>query len=277
MVPESLALPGLFPNAALWPWRAVLAAALAALAWALACRRLLRWPEAAPAAAAVGLLIGWWVTLGLLTASPRQLLERLPVLALAAVLAGALVPALAGRGAGWRQRLGPLWAWAAALACGWWMAGAPQVGADLQRAGPALLGLALAAGLLRPRLSATPAAAAAGFAALAAGFWAAAAPGPYVPLALAGCVAALAALAVGAGGGMALGLPMALTQVSLAAVPVLARGLLADWMAAAAPVSALVLGPVLAARLPRRVGPWLGWALAAAPAVLAAVAATRFP
>jgi hypothetical protein len=271
MLPESLALPELMESAALWPWRGAAVAALAALAWALAFARLLRWPGTAPAAAAIGLLAGWWWTLGLLTASPRQLLERLPLLALMAALAGVLV-------ASWRRpRLAQLGAWVAALAGGWWMSGAPMVAGDLRRAAPALLAIGLAAGFLAPLLSATAAASASGFAALAAGFWAAGPPGPFLALALAGLSAALVALLLGAGGGTALGLPMALALASLAALPVLARGAAADWLAAAAPLSALLLGPTVASWLPGRIGRWLGWALAALPAILGAVAATRFP
>jgi hypothetical protein len=61
---------------------------------------------------------------------------------------------------------------------------------------------------------------------------------------------------------------MALAGV--AAVPVLGRAGAADAAAAAAPALALLAGPLLAARLPRRLGPWLGPVLAALPALAAA-------
>ena len=84
-----------------------------------AAGRALRRPWLGALAAGVGLLLGWWGIFGLLTASPRQLPERLPLLAVA-LLGFAALGAAAPR----RPLVGLLAAAAGAMAAGWWMAGA---------------------------------------------------------------------------------------------------------------------------------------------------------
>ncbi|MBX6744811.1 MAG: hypothetical protein IRY87_22490, partial [Acetobacteraceae bacterium] len=83
----------------LLPWKGAVVALAAALVWAgllrLAGRR-----DLAALGAGAGLALGWVVVLGLPTASPRQLAERLPMLALAGLMAG-LVLSLLGRGRAW--------------------------------------------------------------------------------------------------------------------------------------------------------------------------------
>lgn len=249
--------------AALWPWRGAGLAGLVALAVALGAGAMAR-PRIAALAAGIGALAGWWLSFGLLTATPRQLPERLPLLMLGLVL-------LAGFGGGlvarWRWLAVPLAA-LGALGAGWWMAGAPLVLADLRRAAEVLLlvgGFALALvwrgeGRWNGGLAA---------AALLAGLWVAAAAGPQTVLGAVLLAAALGALP--AAGGTRLGaLPLMAGVAALAALPVIARGAPADWAAALAPGLALWLGPALGGWLPRRAAPLLGPALAAAPAVLAA-------
>ncbi|MGG5812003.1 hypothetical protein, partial [Falsiroseomonas sp. CW058] len=121
----------------LWPWRGALAAAVLGLAVALAGGWLRR-PRLAALAGGIGVLGGWWLTFGLLTATPRQLAERLPLLMLAMVLAAGLGGGAVAR---WRWLAVPL-ALAGAAAAGWWMAGAPLVAADLRRAAPVLASVA---------------------------------------------------------------------------------------------------------------------------------------
>ncbi|WP_240048411.1 hypothetical protein, partial [Crenalkalicoccus roseus] len=113
----------------LWAWRGALLALAAALLWAGAGRALRR-PDLAALGAGVGLAAGWVLTLGLITASPRQLPERLPLLALAAAGAGLLL-ALPGGG---RGRVAGAGAVLALLAAAWWLAGAPLASPDLRRA-----------------------------------------------------------------------------------------------------------------------------------------------
>lgn len=262
----------------LGPWRGVLVAALAAAAWGAALR-LLRWPDLAAAAAGMGLVAGWLVTLPLvLSVSPRQLLERLPLLVLAALGVGLLLSAPA------RLRgVLPAAAVLAALLAGWWMAGAPMGQGALDRAWPVALGVAMAAGFALWRLgrgaSSSPGLLTAVALALAAGLWAARAPGPGIWLALAAAAAAAGgALVTRTPLGFAALLPASLGLAAVAALPVLARGRSADWAAAAAPALVLLLGPGLSARIGGRLGPVLGWALAAAPAVVAAAFfSSRFP
>lgn len=263
----------------LWPWRAALAALVAAAAWGTAWR-LGRRPDLAVAAAGVGIALGWAVALGLVTATPRQLAERLPLLALVAALASAALLAVAagagpkGRGAMRRWLSSPASGWALALGAGWWMAGAPTMAADLGRAWPALLGVGLAAGLMVQRLREDGWAALAAALALAASFWAAAAPGPQLVLAAAVVAAVLGALLAvgraGTGPGAAAAAP-GIALAALAAVPVLARAAPQDWAAAASPLAVLWLGPVFAARLPWRMGLWAGWVLAGALCLAAVI------
>ncbi len=249
----------------LWPWRGAVPAFLLALAVGVAARRLGR-PALAGAAAGIGVLAGWWVTFGLLTASPRQLPERLPLLMLGLAV---LVPAalrLAARAA-W---IGPALAGLGAAGVGWWMAGAPLVAPDLARAWPVLAGVAALALGLALRLAGGwrgPLAAAA----LLGGLVAAGLPGPQPVL---GAVLLAAALGAAAGGAAAPGvlaaLPLAGGLAALAAIPVLARGAPADWAAGAAPAVALWLGGALGALLPGRAAAPVGAGLAGAAAVLAA-------
>jgi len=269
-----------FGLGALWPWRAALAAGAAALAWGLVLRLAGgRSGWAAGAAAGVGLAVGWLMVLPLLLASPRQLVERLPAPVLASLAGGAAAAVLLPAWPRLARMLLPALGLAAALGCGWWMAGTPMTRADLLRAAPVVLGVALGAGLalwgLRDAWWAAAAAAA-----LAAGLWAGRAPaGPGVLLAVAALMAAVGALVSGAGFGIVSRITLALALTALAALPVLARGGAADWAAAAAPALALAFGPAIGSRLPgRRAGPAIGWAVAAAPAVLAAaIAASRIP
>ncbi|MEI6161637.1 MAG: hypothetical protein WCP77_17520, partial [Roseococcus sp.] len=115
-------------------------APLAALALALIWAGLFRWrkrPATAGLGLALGGLLGITLLLGLVNASPRQLAERLPVLAWAA-LALAL-PLAWGRRGGLAVAVGLL----GAGGTGWWMAGGPMTEADLLRAAPVLLALVL--------------------------------------------------------------------------------------------------------------------------------------
>lgn len=100
-------------------WRAALIALAAALAAGLASRLLgSRWLAAA--ACGIGLTAGWASLSNLPAWPPRTLPERLPEAA-AIALAGALLaeaPAL--------QRARPGLLVALAVACGWWLAGAPH-------------------------------------------------------------------------------------------------------------------------------------------------------
>ena len=220
------------------PWRGAAAGLVVALGWA-GLFRLLRRPELAGLGAGLGLAVGWVLTLGLLTGSPRQLPERLPALAVGGVLVG-LVLVLAGR-RGW---LGAVLAALGVFGAAWWLAGGPLTQADLRRVGIVLLALAaLGAAVLLALRGPVPAAAA--MALLAAGLWLFGPPGPWFVLALVGVAAALGALPAGpwgsagpAGGDRAR---------ALAAGPVLARGGAADWLMAAAPLAALWIGPARAA------------------------------
>ena len=107
------------------PWRGAAAGLVVALGWA-GLFRLLRRPELAGLGAGLGLAVGWVLTLGLLTGSPRQLPERLPALAVGGVLVG-LVLVLAGR-RGW---LGAVLAALGVFGAAWWLAGGPLSQADL--------------------------------------------------------------------------------------------------------------------------------------------------
>ncbi|NKC33952.1 hypothetical protein, partial [Falsiroseomonas selenitidurans] len=142
-----------------------LPALLLALALAMAGRR---WPMAGGLALGAGVLAGWLWVFGSLPASPRQLPERLPLLALG-------VLALVGLGLAWRAVPGRLLALLGALAVGWWMAGAPRNAPDLAQAVPVgvVVTGAVLLGLQGGRWARLAAAAA-----LLAGLWWAALPGP---------------------------------------------------------------------------------------------------
>ncbi len=205
-----------------------------------------------PGLAALGLPLGFaaacWVVLGHVSASPRQLPERFPLLALG-VAAAALPVALAPSG----------WLWAATavvsgLGGAWWMAGAPLWGADVGRA----VALLAALGVLLPALAleARERWAALGAAAfLAAGLAGAAAFGPWSALGAGLLLAAVPALLL-APGPAAL-VPLAVLLGALAAGPVVARGAAADWLVLAAPLAALFVG--------QRLSPRWGWVVGAVP------------
>ena len=253
----------------LWPWRGAALAFVVALGLAWLGRQLGRLgPALAASAVGLGVLAGWWLVFGLLTASPRQLAERLPMLLLAMVVLAALLGLPARR---W-SRLAPALAALALLVAGWWMAGAPLTVADGQRAVPVLLGVAALGWVLA--LRATPMHAPFAAAALLAGLWAAAMPGPQLVLGAALLAAALGGMGAASPLGAVAAVPLAAGMAALAAVPVIARGGVADGFVAAAPVAVLWLGPWLATllpgRLPRRLAPGLGAVLAAAPCVAAA-------
>ncbi|MBR0672957.1 hypothetical protein GXW76_17395, partial [Roseomonas soli] len=183
-----------------------LVAGLVSLAWAGAWR-LARWPRLAAAAAGVGLLAGLAAVLGVINASPRQLVERLPVLAVLGLAAGFL--AAGGRV---RQVAGIL---LGLLGGAWWMAGAPLHPDSLWRAAPVALGLLVGMGLaLRAGAAAPPVTIA--WLALAGGLAAAGARGPYLACALAG-LGAMAGTTV-AGLGMAARVPLAVTLAGIAVV-----------------------------------------------------------
>ena len=249
-------------SALLWPWRGGVLALLLALAWA-AGLRLARQPALAPAATALGLALGWVVTIGLVTASPRQLAERLPLLALALVL---LALPVAGLARGRAATLGTVMAWLTVLGAAWWMAGGPTHVPSLLATLPVLACVAAYGAALLWRLGGADDGAKAALALLG-GLLAAGGFGPQPMLAVCLLGAAFGAALAGAGGGPAPRLALAPAMAALAAVPVIGRGQPADWAAAAAPLLALWLGPVIGRRLPGRLGPLLGWVLAAIPAI----------
>jgi hypothetical protein len=254
---------------ALRPWSGAGVALLAALGAALAGRALRR-PALAGAAAGIGILAGWWATFGLLTATPRQLPERLPLLMLVLVVFAPLAGLAARR---WPPAGVPLAA-LGALGAGWWMAGAPLVVPDLARAAPVLAGVAAGALVLllamRARWAAPVAAAV-----LLGGLAAAALPGPQAVLGAALLAAAAAASAMPPGRGGAAhpalaALPAAAAIAALGAIPLLARGAPADWAAAAAPFAALLVGAPAGFRLGGHGGAAAGAALAGSGAAAVA-------
>jgi hypothetical protein len=253
--------------AMLAPWHAALVAGLATLGAAWAGRALGR-PLLGAAAGGIGVLAGWWFAFGLLTASPRQLPERLPLLMLALVLAAPLLGAAARR----KRWLALPLAALGALGVGWWMAGAPMILPDLARAAPVLAGVAVATLVLAsaggPRWAGPVAAAS-----LLAGLHLAPLAGPYRVLGAALLAAAAVAALVRPGKGSAAhpllaALPLAAALAALAAIPVVARGTAADLAVAAAPVAALLVGAPMGARLAGR-----GWGAPAGAALAGGMAA----
>ncbi|MGX9963766.1 hypothetical protein ACVFYP_10580 [Roseomonas sp. F4] len=202
---------------------------LVAGALALAGRR---WRGAGILALGAGVLAGWWWLFGALPASPRQLPERLPLLALAMLL-------LVGLGVVWRRMPARLLPGLGVLGAGWWMAGAPRNLADLAQAAPVLILVALYA-LLALRATRGAAVLAAGL--LWAGLALAGPPGPAPLLALALLGSSLGA-AAGPPGTRLATLPFAAALAALAALPVLARGMAVDWAVALLPLAALLLWP----------------------------------
>jgi hypothetical protein len=90
----------------------------------------------------IGLLAGFWLLLGFGLASPRQLFERLPGLALGALILGVPLAMTAAR------PVHVVALAAAALGVGWWMAGGPLPLEDMRRAAPVWMAVSLAATLL---------------------------------------------------------------------------------------------------------------------------------
>ncbi|WP_283094260.1 hypothetical protein [Sediminicoccus sp. KRV36] len=245
-------------------------AALAALALALLWAGLFRWRKR-PATAGLGLalaaLLGVTLLLGVVNASPRQLAERLPMLALAGLLMAA--PLASGR----RGLLLFSLALGGAGFTAWWMAGAPLTEADLLRAASVMLALSLLVPVLLLEVAA-PWRGVLAAAALFAGLLASGLAGPWVMLAMILLAAALGQqLAGGAVMADAARLPFAMLLAALVAGPILARGAPADWAAALAPVAPLMLGGRLGARLKGWRATALLLALAALPVALAWVLA----
>lgn len=210
-------------------------------------------------------LAGFVVTLGGVSASPRQLPERLPLLAAGAGLAALLLAALP------RTWLALALLLAGAVAGGWWLAGAPLWPEDVRRAAPVWIVLALLVPLLY-REGAGPWRGQMAALALAAALWAAGTPGPWWLLALVLAAAALPLLLAGTAMAEPGRLALAPLLAALMAGPVLARGAPADWIAATAPL-VLLLGPHLTGRRAGWQAPVLLALLAAVPAGLAWAAA----
>jgi hypothetical protein len=190
-----------------------------------------RWRAAGMLALGAGVLAGWWWLFGALPASPRQLPERLPLLALAMLL-------LVGLSVVWRRAPAWLLPGLGVLGTGWWMAGAPRNIADLTQAAPVLILVALYT-LLALRATRGAAVVAAGL--LWAGLALAGPPGPATLLALGLLGAAFGA--VPAAWHRLAGLPFAAALAALAALSVLARGAAVDWAVALLPLAALLLWP----------------------------------
>lgn len=122
---------------ALASWQPALLAAAVALAWSGLFRALGR-GEIAALGAALGIVAGWVLAYGTIAASPRQVPERLPMLALATTAAAlALAPLLGGR------RAAVAAAGLVLLGGAWWLVGGPLAPGDLRRAALPLLALAL--------------------------------------------------------------------------------------------------------------------------------------
>lgn len=240
----------------LMPWRAPIAALVFALGWGFLLRRR---PALAGLGLPLGVALGFGLVLGLGLASPRQLFERLPGLALGAL---ALAAPLALTQARAVQAIS---VGVGVVLAGWWMAGAPLHGDDVRRAATVWMAVSLAAAVLVVELEGGWRGVA--VAALLAGLLALGAPpGPWTLLAL--CVAG-----AGLGASVALPalppsarLPLAVVVAALMAGPVLGRGATVDWMAALGVLALAVLAPRLA-------GGARGWAAVPAFAAVAAGAA----
>ena len=192
----------------LWPLppagRAALAALATAAAWA-GLLRLLNRRDLAALGPALGIAVGWAVTLGLPFASPRQLAERLPLLALAGFVGALLLTLLAATRAS-TLALGA----ALLLAAGaWWLAGAPVTTADLRTALVPLLALGAAAAVASLELR-SPLRSVAAFVLALAALWIARPSGPWPILAAAGVAAAVGGFPAGAPWTAAIAAPMAL-------------------------------------------------------------------
>jgi hypothetical protein len=219
------------------PAGAPLLALCVALLWAVMLRRG-RW---AALALPLGALLGFAWVMGGFSASPRQLPERLPLLALGALLlAVPLAVGLRGWAAGALVLLG-------GAATGWWMAGAPLTEADLRRVIPVLVLLGLTVPLLH-RAAAAPWRATVAAVAMAAGLWLAGTPGPWLLLALVLLGAGLPLFFLGQSLPAAALLPFVMLMAAVLAGGLLMRGAPADWMAALAPLGALLLGAAPAGR-----------------------------
>jgi hypothetical protein len=260
-------------------FHAPLIALAAALVLALA-GRFLRAGWLAAAAGGAGVAAGWYLLAPHPFAfPPRPLIERLPLLA-----AAVLLVALAALRLTPTRRAG-VWVVLLALACGWWLAGAPLTRSEALAVWPVALGVAAAVGVtgwlgalrqadpLRPLLAA---------ATLAGALHVAGAPAAWTNLALVPAAAALGLLAAPRLPGLAL-LPPAVDVGALAAVAALALGrirsggLRAIDVAALAPVVALLVAGALTPRLrgTGRLAPVLGCVLAGAIAVGLAWVAPR--
>ena len=236
---------------------ACLAAALLTLAGA-GLARFAALPRLGAAALPLAVFLGFTLIIGGVQASPRQLGERLPMLAL--LLLG---PALL---AAWRPRraLGWVMLAVAALLAGWWMSGGALHGPDLGRAMPVLVLVALGAGLASLALRAAWLGAVLPLG-LTAMLLQAAPPGPWAELGLVLGAAGLTSLAYGRSMPMAGWRALGPAMAALAAGPVIARGQPQDWalalsLAAAAAVAAAPLPPL--ARLGLATAITLGAALA---------------
>jgi len=225
----------------LTPWTGPLLTLVAAIIWC----GLFRWggrPATAGLALPIATLLGFTLLIGVVQASPRQLAERLPALALGALLLAAPLALVTQR---W---LAALMTVGGALATGWWMGGGALVAADLRAATPVMLALGLIVPLLMIE-SAGPWRLAGAALALAAGLFAAGSAGPWAML---GAVLAAAALGQQLVGGAvapaSARLAGAMLLAGLLAGPVLARGAPADWAAALAPLGLLLLAPRIAGK-----------------------------
>jgi hypothetical protein len=211
-------------------------------------------------------LAGFVVTLGGISASPRQLPERLPMLAAGAALGGLLLAAIPRTWVALPLLL------VAAVGGGWWVAGAPLWPEDIRRAAPVWLVLALLIPVLY-REGAGPWRAQMAVVALLAAIWVAGTPGPWWLMALVLAAAALPLVIAGTAMAEAGRLALAPLLATVMAGPVLARGAPADWIAAVAPLVVLLLGPRLAGRRAAWQAPLVLGLCAGLPAALAWMAA----